>query len=61
MSHLPTFSRVHSHPHLRWGEEVAIKLIKRGNIEKVARQIKVQREIDVLRVSVDESVIGRLG
>lgn len=34
----------------RWGEEVAIKLIKKGNINDAARSLKVQREIDVLRV-----------
>lgn len=34
----------------RWGEEVAIKLIKKGSIENAARHLKVQREIDVLKV-----------
>ena len=33
-----------------WGEEVAIKLIKKGSIENAARHMKVQREIDVLKV-----------
>lgn len=35
----------------RWGEEVAIKLIKRGNVDTVQRTAKVRREIDVLKVS----------
>ena len=35
----------------RWGEEVAIKLIKKGSIENSARSMKVQREIEVLKVS----------
>ena len=35
----------------RWGEEVAIKLIKRGSVqESTARMTKVSREIEVLRV-----------
>lgn len=34
----------------RWGEEVAIKLIKKGSIDNAARSLKVQREIDVLRI-----------
>lgn len=38
---------VHKH---RWGEEVAIKLIKKGSIENSARSMKVQREIEVLKV-----------
>lgn len=33
----------------RWGEEVAIKLIKRGNVDTVQRGEKVRREIDVLK------------
>lgn len=35
----------------RWGEEVAIKLIKRGNVDTAQRGEKVRREIDVLKVS----------
>lgn len=35
----------------RWGEEVAIKLIKRGSVQESAtRMTKVVREIDVLKV-----------
>lgn len=40
---------VHSSPD-RWGEEVAIKLIKRGNVDTQARMVKVAREIDVLKL-----------
>lgn len=35
----------------RWGEDVAIKLIKRGNVDTVQRGEKVRREIEVLKVS----------
>lgn len=34
----------------RWGEEVAIKLIKRGNVDTAQRGEKVRREIEVLKV-----------
>lgn len=34
----------------RWGEDVAIKLIKRGNVDTVQRGEKVRREIEVLKV-----------
>ncbi|KAM0747996.1 Pkinase-domain-containing protein [Meredithblackwellia eburnea MCA 4105] len=33
----------------RWGEEVAIKLIKRGNVDTAQRTEKVRREIEVLK------------
>jgi hypothetical protein len=32
------------------GEEVTVKLIRRGNIDTSARMSKVEREIEVLRV-----------
>lgn len=34
----------------RWGEDVAIKLIKRGNVDTAQRGEKVRREIEVLKV-----------
>ncbi|BGP27595.1 CAMK/CAMKL/Kin4 protein kinase [Rhodotorula toruloides] len=34
----------------RWGEDVAIKLIKRGNVDTVQRGEKVRREIEVLKM-----------
>jgi protein-serine/threonine kinase len=36
--------------HSQWGEEVAVKLIRRGNIDTSVRMSKVEREIEVLRV-----------
>lgn len=36
----------------KWGEEVAIKLIKRGNVDTKLRGEKVRREIEVLKVSL---------
>ena len=36
----------------RWGEDVAIKLIKRGNVDTVQRGEKVRREIEVLKVRI---------
>lgn len=36
--------------HMQWGEEVAVKLIRRGNIDSTVRMSKVEREIEVLRV-----------
>ena len=33
----------------RWGEDVAIKLIKRGNVDTAQRGEKVRREIEVLK------------
>lgn len=35
---------------MQWGEEVAVKLIRRGNIDTSVRMSKVEREIEVLRV-----------
>ncbi|KAH9820989.1 phosphotransferase [Melampsora americana] len=47
---------VHSSPE-RWGEEVAIKLIKRGNVDTQARMIKVAREIDVLKLVKHPNIV----
>ncbi|WAQ89865.1 hypothetical protein PtA15_11A557 [Puccinia triticina] len=47
---------VHSSPD-RWGEEVAIKLIKRGNVDTQARMIKVAREIDVLKLVKHPNIV----
>lgn len=44
----------------RWGEEVAIKLIKRGNVDTAQRGEKVRREIDVLKVSFPSSFTSLL-
>lgn len=46
------FGKVKLGLHSQWGEEVAVKLIRKGNVENSAvRMSKVEREIEVLRVS----------
>jgi serine/threonine protein kinase len=42
------FGKVKIGLHMGWGEEVAVKLIRRGNAP--ARLLKVEREIEVLKV-----------
>lgn len=44
------FGKVKLGLHVQWGEEVAVKLMRKGNIDSAVRQSKVQREIDVLQV-----------
>lgn len=44
------FGKVKLGLHSQWGEEVAVKLIRRGNIDSAVRMSKVEREIEVLRV-----------
>lgn len=44
------FGKVKLGLHNQWGEEVAVKLIRRGNIDTTVRMTKVEREIEVLRV-----------
>ena len=44
------FGKVKLGLHSQWGEEVAVKLIRRGNIDSTVRMSKVEREIEVLRV-----------
>lgn len=46
------FGKVKLGLHSQWGEEVAVKLIRRGNIDSSVRMSKVEREIEVLRVSI---------
>ncbi|KIY48544.1 Pkinase-domain-containing protein, partial [Fistulina hepatica ATCC 64428] len=43
------FGKVKLGLHSQWGEEVAVKLIRRGTIDTVVRMSKVEREIEVLR------------
>ncbi|KAG8715579.1 hypothetical protein FRC11_002754 [Ceratobasidium sp. 423] len=43
------FGKVKLGLHAAWGEEVAVKLIRRGNVENALRMSKVEREIEVLR------------
>jgi len=45
------FGKVKLGLHSSWGEEVAVKLIRRGNVDSAVRMSKVEREIEVLRVS----------
>jgi protein-serine/threonine kinase len=45
------FGKVKLGLHSQWGEEVAVKLMRRGNIDSQQRMTKVEREIEVLRVS----------
>lgn len=51
------FGKVKLGLHMQWGEEVAVKLIRRGNIDSSVRMSKVEREIEVLRVRVSYVVI----
>ncbi|KAH8822752.1 Pkinase-domain-containing protein [Flagelloscypha sp. PMI_526] len=43
------FGKVKLGLHTQWGEEVAVKLIRRGNVDSQVRMSKVEREIEVLR------------
>lgn len=45
------FGKVKLGVHTEYGEEVAVKLIKRGNLDTELRMSKVTREINVLKVS----------
>jgi protein-serine/threonine kinase len=45
------FGKVKLGLHSQWGEEVAVKLIRRGNVDNPVRLSKVEREIEVLKVS----------
>lgn len=44
------FGKVKLGLHHQWGEEVAVKLIRRGNVDTTVRMSKVEREIEVLKV-----------
>lgn len=52
------FGKVKLGLHSQWGEEVAVKLIRRGNIDTTIRMSKVEREIEVLRVCTLFSFLG---
>jgi len=45
------FGKVKLGIHTEYGNQVAVKLIKRGSLEDTTRASKVEREIDVLKVS----------
>lgn len=44
------FGKVKLGLHCQWGEEVAVKLIRRGNVDSAVRMSKIEREIEVLKV-----------
>jgi protein-serine/threonine kinase len=44
------FGKVKLGIHTSWGEEVAVKLIRKGNVDSTVRMTKVEREIEVLKV-----------
>ncbi|KAJ7788938.1 hypothetical protein B0H14DRAFT_3162342 [Mycena olivaceomarginata] len=46
------FGKVKLGLHSQWGEEVAVKLIRRGNVDTAVRMSKVEREIEVLRCHI---------
>ncbi|KAH8077414.1 Pkinase-domain-containing protein [Cristinia sonorae] len=51
------FGKVKLGLHMQWGEEVAVKLIRRGNIDTSVRMSKVEREIEVLRVLKHPNIV----
>lgn len=44
------FGKVKLGLHSQYGEEVAVKLIRRGSVDSTVRMTKVEREIEVLKV-----------
>ncbi|CAL1697751.1 unnamed protein product [Somion occarium] len=51
------FGKVKLGLHMQWGEEVAVKLIRRGNIDTSVRMSKVEREIEVLRMLKHPNIV----
>ncbi|KAF8488746.1 hypothetical protein JB92DRAFT_2820279 [Gautieria morchelliformis] len=51
------FGKVKLGLHGQWGEEVAVKLIRRGNIDNPLRMSKVEREIEVLRIIQHPNIV----
>ncbi|CCL99801.1 uncharacterized protein FIBRA_01825 [Fibroporia radiculosa] len=51
------FGKVKLGLHMQWGEEVAVKLIRRGNIDTSVRMSKVEREIEVLRTLKHPNIV----
>ncbi|KAI0084342.1 kinase-like domain-containing protein [Irpex rosettiformis] len=51
------FGKVKLGLHMQWGEEVAVKLIRRGNIDSSVRMGKVEREIEVLRTLKHPNIV----
>ncbi|RDB17700.1 Fatty acyl-CoA synthetase and RNA processing-associated kinase 1 [Hypsizygus marmoreus] len=51
------FGKVKLGLHSQWGEEVAVKLIRRGNVDNTIRMSKVEREIEVLRTLKHPNIV----
>ncbi|GJJ09162.1 hypothetical protein Clacol_003384 [Clathrus columnatus] len=51
------FGKVKLGLHGQWGEEVAVKLIRRGNVDNPLRLSKVEREIEVLKVLKHPNIV----
>ncbi|KAH9020246.1 kinase-like domain-containing protein [Lactarius hengduanensis] len=51
------FGKVKLGLHTTWAEEVAVKLIKRNNIDSALRMSKVEREIEVLRMLKHPNIV----
>ncbi|KAH9976803.1 hypothetical protein BGW80DRAFT_1456892 [Lactifluus volemus] len=51
------FGKVKLGLHTNWAEEVAVKLIKRHNIDSAVRMSKVEREIEVLRMLKHPNIV----
>ncbi|KAI0668998.1 Pkinase-domain-containing protein [Trametes maxima] len=51
------FGKVKLGLHMQWGEEVAVKLMRRGNIDSSVRMSKVEREIEVLRTLKHPNIV----
>ncbi|KAJ7721269.1 kinase-like domain-containing protein [Mycena metata] len=51
------FGKVKLGLHSQWGEEVAVKLIRRGNVDTAVRMSKVEREIEVLRALKHPNIV----
>ncbi|KAF9449086.1 Pkinase-domain-containing protein [Macrolepiota fuliginosa MF-IS2] len=51
------FGKVKLGIHVQWGEEVAVKLIRRGNVDNAVRLSKVEREIEVLRTLKHPNIV----
>ncbi|KAJ7657818.1 CAMK/CAMKL/Kin4 protein kinase [Mycena polygramma] len=51
------FGKVKLGLHCQWGEEVAVKLIRRGNVDTAVRMSKVEREIEVLRTLKHPNIV----
>ncbi|KDQ17126.1 hypothetical protein BOTBODRAFT_106198, partial [Botryobasidium botryosum FD-172 SS1] len=51
------FGKVKLGLHNEWGEEVAVKLIRRGSVDSSVRMTKVEREIEVLRTIKHPNIV----